>query len=169
MSEFNAQTVVNALMVQKSRLDEELEVQPVIMWRITEKLASCSRAVRDCKDRIKQLEAELSTNLKQADPKATVGQIDAQIQMSTARQQLAKQLSGMLEEEQEWSGLLDCWKTKGHSIRELSLLYQANYWTTDSISKRERPSHDQVRADLQEKREAKAEGGQRSRRRPADD
>ena len=120
------------LRVNKHRLDDELEEQPDIMGRISNKVAALSYAVNQSKDDLARTEARLGEHYRETDAKITVAGVDAKVRRDPDRAAAWQVYQNELQEFGRWKGLLAAWKQRGYSMKTLSDLYAANYFSVDS-------------------------------------
>lgn len=132
------------LRVNKHTLDDELEEQPDIMDRISRKVVELTTKANEAKDEVARTEGRLAEDVKEADPKLSLPATEAKVRRAPERirdWQQYQQARALLE---EWQGLLEAWKNKGYSIKTLSDLYAANYFSVNSttMTERQKRRHD---------------------------
>lgn len=144
------------LVVNKHNLDAALEVSADIMERISAEVTRSAGEYRQCKDDLAAIEGELSADLK--GEKTNAEERAARIKRNPQRQARWKALQLAQLEAEQWSHLLDAWKQRGFSIKTLSDLYAANYFTVNSHQAR--PSEaatDSRRSAMHEARQSRQE------------
>lgn len=120
------------LQVNKNRLDDELEIQPDFMMRISSQVVTLNSRMIEHKDNLAQLEGRIAEEVKEGDPKLSLPVIDAKVKRDVNRIRSWQKLQACRAELEEWQGLLEAWKQKGYSIKTLADLYAAQYFSVDS-------------------------------------
>lgn len=118
------------LAINRHNLDAELEVQADVMERISAEMVKANTAHRQTKDDLARIEGELSSDLK--GEKTNAEERAARIKRNPARQTAWRELQEAQAMAEQWQGLYDSWKQRGYSIKTLSDLYAANYFTVSS-------------------------------------
>ena len=126
------------LHVNKNRLDDELEMQSDFMMRISSQVVALNSSFLEQKDLLAQLEGRIAEDVKEGDLKLSLSAIDAKVKRDANRIKSWQKLQACRAELEEWQGLLDAWKQKGYSIKTLSDLYAAQYFSVDSTRVSER-------------------------------
>ncbi len=128
------------LRVNKHRLDDELEIQPEIMDQISTQVVLRNNRMIEAKDDLARIEGRLADDVREDDPKAGVAFIDSRVRREPERIEAFRRYQQARAEHEAWQGLLEAWKQKGYSIKTLSDLYNANYFSLSStqISARRR-------------------------------
>lgn len=126
------------LRVNKHRLDDELEIQPDIMDRISTQVVIHSSKALEAKDELAKLEGRLAEGFRDDDAKLTVGAIDAKVKRDPERVRAWQKYQLARAEHEGWVGLLEAWRQKGYSIKTLADLYAAQYFTLSSTQTSER-------------------------------
>lgn len=117
------------LRVNKHGLDEELVSHSDSMFQICECLGEAQAVASDRADALRRMEADAY-----AVHKAT-GASDKNAEMAARGD--PHRISAWASSEEaktvvlRWQALLEAWKQKGHSMRELVALYQAQYFALD--------------------------------------
>lgn len=126
------------LPTHKHRLDDELELQAQVMEEISLEVTRKNSRQIDLKEEVARLDGRLAEDVREDDPKATIGSIDAKIKRNPERVKAWEVYQVARAEHEKWSGLLDAWKQKGYSIKTLADLYAASYFTLASHQARSR-------------------------------
>lgn len=121
------------LFINKHKLDDELEVQSEIQDRISSKLARANTKMLESKDALAKTEARLLEDFR-TEEKSTKDLAEAKAKRHPDRQRAFERFMEAREDHEEWSGLLDAWKSKGFGLREMGGLFHAQYFSVDSIS-----------------------------------
>jgi len=124
------------LRVNKHRLDDALEEQAEIMGHICEQVEVCAALVQEAKQALEQERSRLITELKRDTPKITVAEMDAQVAVDSKCVAAADTLRAHQSDHAQWRWLLDSWRDRGFSIKELGELYSAGYFVSDSLQHR---------------------------------
>ena len=153
------------LRVNKHRLDDELELQAQVMEEISTATTKYNARMLEAKLDLDKVESRLTADLREDEPKMTVGEIAGKLKRDPERITAWQKYLNCLSDYGKWSGLQEAWKQKGYSIKTLADLYGAQYFQLTSTQIRER--HDrpenqtaktmQVKRDLL--REASEEAG----------
>lgn len=137
------------LRVNKHQLDIELEVQPEVLERISRQIAELNAEIGGFADNVKRAEANSFNEAKEA------GESDKRAEMAKHRDPFCEKARRAYQvrkqELEEWQGLYVAWQSKGYSIKELTSLYIAQYFSIDpnhNISRRERPNAAPPRRDF---------------------
>lgn len=140
------------LPVNKYRLDDELEIQPDIMMRIASSVTVANSRMLEAKDELAREEGELSENVKDEEPKATVTMIDSRVKRHARRIRAWQKFQDARQEYEQWNGLLEAWRQKGFSLKTLADLHAAQYFSVDSArAPRTRElSQDEARAKMRQ-------------------
>lgn len=142
------------LPVSKHRLDDELEIQPDIMDRIATQVVIMNSRMIEAKDDLAKVEGRLAEDVRDDEPKATIGIIDAKVKRNPERARAWEKYQAARATHESWVGLLDAWRQKGYSIKTLADLYAAQYFTLNShqVSQRQRDRDAQGDANRREAR-----------------
>lgn len=124
--------VRNMLPCNKLRLDDELEVQPEIMERISRCVVRANSRALEAKDSLEQIVARLSLDEKLDDPKLTKDLIEGAVRKNPERVRAWQKYQQARAEHEEWQGLYDAWRQKGFSLNKLCDLYASDYFSRDS-------------------------------------
>lgn len=124
------------LRINKHALDDALEQQPEVMDRISQQVTRAESAMLFLKDELAKVEGKLFSEAKAEDRKLTKDEIDSEIRHNPKRLRAFEDYQTAKAEHDEWSGLLEAWRTRGFSINKLGDLYAANYYTKSSHSAR---------------------------------
>lgn len=115
------------LFIQKHRLDDELEVQAEIQWRISKELADANSYVQSMKDRRDEIESEIT-----AKSDASVAKTQAAVKADPYYQKAQKLYTEAKRVAELWAGLHSAWVSRGFSLKSLGDLYGHDYFTVDS-------------------------------------
>jgi hypothetical protein len=162
------------LMISKHRLDDELEIQAEIQDRIATQKALANTKQLEAKDLLMRKEGRLAEDLRDDEPKLTVGAINAKVARDPERMKAWDHYQAMRAEHEAWEGLHEAWKSRGYNLKAMADLWQAGYWTSDSYSPagprgKQEDRQDQRRADMRKAhpertRDVAAEGAAAGRR-----
>jgi hypothetical protein len=143
------------LRINKHRLDDELEAQPELLFKISEAYELAAEKRDMLKETLDTTDAELDATareeLDRSEEKVTEAMVKAFIKThrkhETAHRAYiaAKKQAGLL------SALKDSFKDRGHYLRDLANLYNANYFERDSV----RPTNAGNRATYSLRRQAR--------------
>lgn len=123
------------LCVNKHRLDDELEIQSQMLHDISEELAEANVKMLGLKESLEVLEAELQQDYRRGDTKKTVAEVNAEILLDSSRQDCHRKYLEAKKEYERWLGLYEAWKQRGYTMKTLSELYTANYFSVDSTGR----------------------------------
>lgn len=143
------------LKISKHNLDAELEVQADIMERIAAEVVRTGTEARAAKDKLAEVEGRLSSDLK--GEKTNAEERAARIKSNPQRRQAWVEFQEASQEADMWSHLLEAWKQRGFSIKTLSDLYAASYFSVNSHQAPARDADAQRRQAMQEAREHRHE------------
>lgn len=122
------------LAIQPHRLDEELEIQAMIQDRIANQRAIANAKQLEAKDILARKESRIADELREDDPKLTVGGVNGKVARDPERLKAWDHYQACRTEFESWDGLYESWKTRGYKIRDLADLWIAQYYTTDSYT-----------------------------------
>lgn len=122
----------------KHRLDDELEIQPDIMERISSRVVVMNSRMLEAKDELARVEARLLEDVKDGESRVTKDQAEAKVKRDPERRKAWERFQAARAEFEEWQGALDAWRAKGFSLTQLCGLYASNYYSVDSVSPRAR-------------------------------
>lgn len=125
-----------SLPINKHRLDDELEIQADIHYRLASKVADLNEKVSISKEDLKICEAGMVKKVTKDDVKLTVKQMDAAVQLSERYQEAANAYRTAQYELEKAQGLLDAWRQKGFALKVLADLSMASYYAVDSTTER---------------------------------
>ena len=134
------------LYINRHRLDDELEIQADIMDRISTQVVILNSKMIEAKDDLAQTEGRLAEDVREDEPKLTVGMIEAKVKRDPTRLRAWQKYQAARADHEAWTGLLDAWRQKGYSIRTLADLYSAQYFTMSStqLSDRQRRRNEET-------------------------
>jgi len=118
----------------KHRLDDELEVQAQFMEQIASEVTTRNSRAIEAKDELARVEARLTEDYRDDDPKVTVGALAAKINRDPERIRAWQTYQAARSEHERWAGLLEAWRNKGYSIKTLADLYSAQYFSLTSVT-----------------------------------
>lgn len=125
------------LIVNRHRLDEELELQAHVLEEIGRRTAMAEAVATSAKDTSAEAEARMTRRLRQDDPRATVDLIKATITLDRECQTLrAREVHARMEAD-EWHALDKAWYQRGFDLKALGELFVAQYFTINSIGRAE--------------------------------
>lgn len=151
----------NMLYVNKHRLDDELEIQPDIMGRISMQVVTRNSRMLTSKEELAKIEGRIGEELKEDDAKLTVALLDAKIKRDPERIRAWQAYLTARADHENWLGLLEAWRQKGYSLKTLADLYAAQYFSLNSTGTSERQIKREE--DGNELRSALRRAGQRDR------
>jgi len=128
------------LVVNKHRLDDELEIQADIQERISAEVATLNSRMLECKDDLAKIEARLSEEFRDSDAKLTVDGIKGKVLRHAERGRAWDRHQKAREDLEVAQGILDAWIKRGFSLKTLGELYTGQYFSVRSAgAPRERP------------------------------
>lgn len=120
------------LPIHKNQLDEELEMQAEVQWRIAERLANANADRDDLKDVYDRTRAEVAEEVLLHTPGLSVAKLDARVVVSSRRiRDWDKYLESKKTSERWWS-LHEAWRARGFALKSLCDLSASNYFAVDS-------------------------------------
>lgn len=154
MAELTLDQLRLMLPCNKNRLDDELELQPDMMMRIATRLTTMMSRMMEAKDELARVEGRLTEDLKEDDPKLTVAGLEARVKRHGDRTKAWTRFQEARHDLELWQGMLESWRQKGYSLKTLSELYSAQYFSVNSTmdpKRREREDRqDNARAEMRE-------------------
>ena len=139
MSEQALREFQQLLPIRKHRLDDELEMQGEILYRIGEHRARANKAMLEAKSELAFIEAEISAKARNRMQKVTVGELAGITLMDPQHRSANSEYLAMCERYDRWDALYEAWRSRGFALKTLGELYISSYYTSDSIgSKREK-------------------------------
>lgn len=124
----------NMLRTNKDRLDEELEIQAELQYRIGAEVARLNSKMIEAKDKLARIEGEVIDRVKERDSKATVDQAKARMLADPHRQQAWSVYQELREVFERWTALYDAWVTKGYKMADLGALFAADYFAVRTVN-----------------------------------
>lgn len=146
------ETYTKMLFVHKHRLDDELQMQGEIMFRIAENMATANAVANQSKDDLKSTEARLFVKYSD-DNKEGVAKTNHKVNIDPERTKAYRKMIADAKEAEKWGSLYDAWKARGFALKSLCELHLANYYTKDSFT-----SSETVTSDYDNDREAIRKG-----------
>lgn len=125
----------NMLLVQKHRLDDELEVQADVYERISSATSKAGAALAQAKDDLATVEGKLTLRAKDGADKLTVDAVRAVVLADPERQRAFRALQLAITQHEEWAGLREAWRQKGYALKTLADLYSSNYFQPNSAGR----------------------------------
>lgn len=126
----NLSTFRNMLEVNKHRLDDEYEMQPQMLERISDRVAILEGRLEDAHDKLRRIEAEVFLGAKDKGDSDKAAEGRAKTHPDRVRAFEAEQVAST--ELKQWRGLYEAWKAKGFSLGGLKDLYVAQYFSVDA-------------------------------------
>lgn len=150
------QNVINLLAISKGRLDDELEIQAEMQWRISEEVNRRGSALGAAKDHLDVVEARLSKKYEDL----SVAKCSAAVKTEPARIDAFEAMQTARQEYERWQSVYSAWQSRGYSIKTLADLYAHDYFALNSAGSRQSRSREDVteaRARLTEDRNSRRE------------
>lgn len=155
MSSLNdIRTYQGMIRIRKHHLDDELEMQAELLHKISDCTVRAKSDAMAAKDELDRIEGSIYSDAKQEHPKATVPELQGITMRNPARRESWKKYQQARQDQEEWEGLHEAWKSRGFALRALVDLRLASYYTSDSPSSSE---HNDGRRALNEARRAAQE------------
>lgn len=120
------------LRINKHRLDEELELQAEIQWRISEEMNSAGAKVAELKDRLGQVEAEAAKALLEQFPGLGDAKIKDQVRASPMRIRASAAYNSAKTIHERWISMHSAWVSRGFSLKSLCDLHHSDYFAVSS-------------------------------------
>jgi hypothetical protein len=120
------------LVLNKHRLDDELEAQADVQERISREVVLLNSAMLAAKDKLARVEGRLGEELREDEPKLTVELRAAKVARDPARIASWEAYQSARAQHEEWSNLLEAWRQRGYSIKTLADLYGSQYFSLRS-------------------------------------
>lgn len=127
-----ADEIRSRLAIDRSRLDDELELHSQVAEQISQKVASLEREVAHAKDDLQRCEAGLTLDFNNEEGKQTVAEVAARVVRDSRRRECLSAHIAFTEQLSTWKGLQDAWRDKKFSMRTFADLYVANYFDSGS-------------------------------------
>lgn len=156
------------LKVSKHHLDDELEIHAEVMEQLTTEVALRNTLMIRAKDDLAREEGKLAEDIKEDEPKLSIGAIDAKVKRDPYRVKSWTHYQNAREGHEKWVGLLEAWRQKGFTMKNLSDLYSAQYFALNSTSarpERDQAHQDQLRERMRGAGRAEAQEAPKTRRR----
>lgn len=126
------------LRTNKHRLDDELEQQAELQERIAQEVTRLQARVASRADELKRTESTLVEDAykdaTERGVKITVEQANSKMRRNGDRQRVYDRLLVEQAELRDWENLLDAWKVKGFTLRDLGALYSSDYFSLTQVS-----------------------------------
>jgi len=118
----------------ESKLDVELLKQPSLLHVLSDKCSEAKQNWERCKSELKSETAKLSLSIRKKDvdigiDKLTEGLISDYLECAEELLKFKEAEFTTRYEYEQWSNASESVKSKGFTLKVLSDLYQANYWT----------------------------------------
>lgn len=141
------------LKIDKNRLDEELEEQPMLLFKISEAYVQAAAERDAAKEHLATVDAKLDKKAREtlgrSEEKVTEAMVKNYVQMSDAHDVATKDYFAVKNQAELLSALKDAFHSRGYMIRDLCTLYAANYYEQGSA----RPTDNSNRATYSMKRQ----------------
>lgn len=131
------------LPIRKHRLDEELELQGEVLYRIGERKAAANSVMQRAKDDLASVEAEVYTRARDSVTKITVQELQGIVQRDPKRRAAWLDYVEAREVFERWESLYESWRSRGFALKALGELYISSYYTTESVGSTQRHQQDQ--------------------------
>lgn len=155
-------TAANMLRINRHRLDDELEIQSEVMFRVAECKATASDKMTSTKDNLLRVEGKLYFEIKRDDPKATKDAVEAEIVRDPDRVRAFESYRLAKDESERWDSMYESWKQRGFALKTLADLYAANYFNVETTTSGRREvstrDYDSNRESLARKRNEESRG-----------
>ncbi len=120
------------LPIDKHRLDEELEVQAEVQWRIAERLAKSNADRDDLKDVYERVRAEVAEDVLLHTPGLAAAKVDAKVIVTPRRIRGWEDYLESKKVSERWYVLHEAWRARGFALKSLCDLSASNYFAVDS-------------------------------------
>ena len=134
------------LRINKHRLDEELEEQPVLLFQISEAFVQASAERDMLKEQLATIDATLDgkarTKLERTQDKVTEAMVKNSVQTSHEHEAASVAYLKAKNQADLLAALKEAFHSRGYMIRDLCTLYAANYYEQGSA----KPTNDTNRA-----------------------
>lgn len=140
MAAFSVSDIERMLPINKHRLDDELEIQSEMMFRISEQLRIANSKMLDAKNQLSKFEADLRIRLITGDDEnKAVSDVKAQMMVAAdpERDSFFRKFQEARSQHEQWLGLLSAWQSRGYSIKTLADLHLGDYYAVDSAGREE--------------------------------
>lgn len=130
------------LAIDKSRLDDEIELHSQVLEHISRKVDRLSHEVALAADDLKRIEAGLLLDFRREENKGTAAENEARVIRDSSRREALKIQLAYVEQLGTWKGLQEAWRNKGYGMRALTDLYASSYFDTFSSTRSRRDRED---------------------------
>ena len=125
-------TLRNHLLIVKTRLDEELEVQPQYLWIAGEGYAQAV-SIRDAlKEDIARVDSQIADELRSSEDKISEQRILSQIPLDKRHQIAVSKYNKSKLDCDKWYSLQESFRNRGVMLKSLVDLYIAGYYSKNS-------------------------------------
>lgn len=131
------------LLVNKHRLDDELEVHAEILERIGDECVRLEARSLQLKDDLARTEARLTEDYREDGSKITKDQVEAKVIRDRDRIRAFEAHQIARVEHQRWERLYEAWKARDYAVRKLADLFGNQYFANDPVVSRERKRRDE--------------------------
>jgi hypothetical protein len=148
------QELQRMLRIDKGRLEYELEAQAEVMYRIIEQVNMLAAIEARAADDLKRAEANLFATAKSGGDSDKLAEMYSRT--DPIRTKAWERLHVAKSAHAEWAGMLDAWRVRGFSLRELVALYEVQYFSSDvqhNVVRAERPQPTKPRTDYTKQEE----------------
>jgi hypothetical protein len=130
------ETFDGCLRIDEHALEEAVQEQPDLMFRVSRKLALQISRRDAAKTYLATVEAQVDAWLRRgarnSEVKLTEGDVKAQIRVNSNVVRATDQLLRMEHSVREWQALKESVVARGHALREMVTLCSLNYWADPS-------------------------------------
>lgn len=119
--------------IDKNRLDEALEQQPVLLQEVGDAYA-LSLSERDaCKDDLVRVAASIAAELRAGDEKISESKIQSLLPLDKRHQIALSDYGRAKFLADKWAGLQEVYRQRGHALKSLVDLHISGYYTRSSV------------------------------------
>ena len=126
------------LIINKHRLDDELEIQAQVQFEISSSLEIANARQSRLENEMEEYDAKLLLSLRKGDVKRTVAELQAEILTSGDHQPWLDDLHIAKHEAAQWHGMYEAWKQRGFALKSLADLSMSNYFVVDTTYEKNR-------------------------------
>lgn len=123
------------LLINKLRLDDELEIQAELQHAISMEVVRLSTRAIEAENQLKHTEAELYVQFKEEGGKMTADEIKAATRINRKRVSAWEKWQTAREVHEQWAGLLQAWITKGYKLADVGALFASDYFALRTLTR----------------------------------
>ncbi len=126
------QHLEQSLQIDEYSLEEALQAQPDLFWRVSKKLAQLAAALDEAKAELAEIDANVDADIRglaeREERKITNPEVEATKLLDKQIQDAADKVRSLKRELGLWGALKEAYEQRSYSLKTLADLYCSNYY-----------------------------------------